>query len=76
MPAAISSLDDARREHPDLAFSLYALTPGGAITLEIVTPDEEIFTFTATTEAAAFAVAFPPEKGAPVVSDMAIDIFE
>jgi hypothetical protein len=58
----ISSLDAARAANPDLAMALYALTPGGPITLEIITPDEQIFTWTGASEAAVLAEAFPPEE--------------
>lgn len=58
---SISSLDEARRLNPDLGFALYAYEPGGAVTLEIHDPAGEVFTFTAESEEAAFAVAFPPD---------------
>lgn len=58
----ISSLDEARRLNPDLGFALYAYEPGGAVTLEIHDPAGEVFTFTANSEEAAFAVAFPADQ--------------
>ena len=75
---SISSLDAARRLNPDLGFALYAYEPGGAVTLEIHDPAGEVFTFTAETEEAAFAVAFPAD---PVVGnddrpDAVTDIFD
>lgn len=58
---SISSLDEARRLNPELGYALYAYEPGGAVTLEIHDPTGEVFTFTADTEEAAFAVAFPAD---------------
>jgi len=54
-----SSIDAARAQNPELGFSFYALTPGGPVTLEIVTPDEELFRFDGATEADVLALAFP-----------------
>lgn len=56
-----SSLDEARAAYPHLGFALYALEPGGAVTLEIHAPDGQMFTARAKTEAAALAKMFPPE---------------
>lgn len=55
------NFDELRAAHPDLRFNVYAMTPGGLVTLEIVTPDDDVFTFQAPTVPEAAAVAFPPE---------------
>lgn len=54
------SLDDLRRAKPDLAFALYAMDPGGPVTLEIY-HDGQVYTFKGATEADAILAAFPPE---------------
>lgn len=61
----ISSLDDARAANPDLGFAIYAYGPGEPVTLEILTPDAQVFTFTGTSEADVLAKAFPPEAETP-----------
>ncbi len=71
----ISSLDAVREQNPDLGFSVYALEPGGPVTLEIVAPDEQIFTFKAATLEAALLLAFPPDNQ-PAEPDTPTDIFE
>lgn len=53
------SLDDLRRLRPDLALALYALEPGGPVTLEII-HDGQVYSFSGTTEAEAILTAFPP----------------
>jgi hypothetical protein len=62
------SLDDLRAEHPALGFALYAITPGEPVTLEVHTPDDDVFAFHGPTEQAAIDQAFPPvapEEPAP-----------
>ena len=58
--------DEIRSENPDLAINLYAMTPGGGVTLEVITPDDQNFTWAAPTAAEAMALAFPadPEPAA------------
>lgn len=51
--------DALRAEHPELAINLYAMTPGGVVTLEVLTPDGNSFTWTDETAAGAYAQAFP-----------------
>ena len=63
MPKPTCLLDALRDANPDLGFALYAYTPGGAVTLEVHTPDAEVFTFKAPTAGEAIAMAFP-ETGA------------
>lgn len=55
------TFDEARAAYPALAMAIYALDPGAAVTLEIHSPDGEMFTFTGPTEQAALDAAFPPE---------------
>ena len=58
--------DEIRSENPDLAINLYAMTPGGDVTLEVITPDGQNFTWIAPTAAEAMELAFPasPEPNA------------
>ncbi|MDK4729368.1 hypothetical protein [Rhizobium phaseoli] len=58
---SICSLDDLRREHPTLGAALYAYQPGEALTLEIHTPDGQVFSWTGASEADVLSQAFPPE---------------
>lgn len=51
--------DRLREEQPDLIINLYAMQPGAAVTLEIITPDDKTYTFHGATAAAAMALAFP-----------------
>jgi hypothetical protein len=63
------TFDELRAANPELAVSLYALEPGGLVTLEILTPDGGAFTFAAETAAEAIEKAFPdatcPMTGLP-----------
>ncbi|MGE0211819.1 MAG: hypothetical protein AB7S41_09010 [Parvibaculaceae bacterium] len=68
------SLDDLRAAYPKLAFALYALTPGGAVTLEVIDEAGEIFDFKGETAAAAMAAAFPDVL--PAVPDLPEPIAE
>lgn len=72
---SISSLDDLRREQPDLGAALYAYEPDGDVVLEIHTPDGQVYAFSAPSEAAALAMAFPQtDQDAP--AEPAINIFD
>lgn len=62
--------DEIRARYPDLAISIYGLTPGGPVTLEIIAPDEKSYTFTGPTQQTVLDMAFPP---APPVSDQPTD---
>jgi hypothetical protein len=55
------SLDDLRALRPDLSLALYAMTPGGPVTLEIY-HEGQVYSFSAPTEADAILAAFPPEQ--------------
>lgn len=63
---SISSIDEARAANPELGMALYCYEPGGPVTLEILTPDGQTFTWIGATETAVLALAFPPEPDAPV----------
>ena len=56
------TLDELRNDNPELAFALYALEPGGPVTFEVITPDEQVFTFKGPTAQAAIDSAFPPRE--------------
>jgi len=76
--ASLSDLDQLREKHPDLAIGVYALDPGGPVTLEIITPDQEVFSWRAGTLAAAIARAFPEPPApdpAPEQAQPAVDVF-
>lgn len=60
----MQTLDEARAAQPAFAMALYALEPGGPVTLEIITPDGQPFTFEGPTEAAVLSRAFPPAAAA------------
>lgn len=55
------NFDEARAAYPHWGFSIYALEPGAAVTLEIMADDGTLFTFTGPTLASALDAAFPPE---------------
>lgn len=65
MPRSISSIDAARAAYPHVGLALYAIEPGGSVTLEVTAPDGRMWTFRGRTEAAALAKAFPPENETP-----------
>lgn len=67
------TFDEARAAYPALAMAIYALDPGAAVTLEIHSPDGEVFTFTGPTEQAALDAAFPPE---PVAASPPANAFD
>ena len=52
------TFDEARRAHPHLGMALYALEPGGAVTLEIVM-DQDVFSFRGSTAEECLQTAFP-----------------
>lgn len=54
-----TDLDDLRLAHPSIGFALYAIEPGGPVTLETYTPDGEVFSFPGLTARAAIDAAFP-----------------
>lgn len=67
------SLDDLRALRPDLSLALYAMTPGGPVTLEIY-HDGQVYTFSGATVAEAILEAFPPKPAAaPATHDSIFD---
>lgn len=71
----MATIDDIRAGLPMLGVAVYALEPGGPVTLEIHAPNEEggtdIFTWVAMSEAEAIDLAFlpPPPRAQPTVFD-------
>lgn len=61
--------DDVRAANPDLVVNLYGMDPTGPVTLELILPTGEVFTFQAETAAAAIALAFPAPEPVPSVFD-------
>lgn len=55
----MTDFDAVRAAHPELIVNLYAMTPGGAVTLEVITPDGQSWTWTGVTAAECIAQAFP-----------------
>lgn len=72
----MSRYDDIRAANPDLRISIYGMTPGGPVTLEVITPDEQTFTWTADTADGACDMAFPPEPTDKEITDAAPSIFD
>lgn len=58
-------LDAIRAAHPEIGLALYAIEPGGPVTLEVHTPDGEVYSFRALTTQAAIDQAFPPAAPEP-----------
>jgi hypothetical protein len=75
--AEIMIIDDIRAKYPHLGIGLYAMEPGGVVTLETYLPDGQVFSFTAATVAGCIEKAFPevatpasePDPPAPTVFD-------
>ena len=63
------TLDDIRARNPALGFGVYAMEPGGDITLEIY-DQGDVFAFTGPTVARVLAAAFPDEPAAPAPPDL------
>lgn len=75
---SIFSLDDLRREHPTLGAAIYAYQPGEDVTLEVHTPDGQVFSWSGPTEADVLLQAFPPdvEANAPATEEPTPNIFD
>jgi hypothetical protein len=59
-------IDAIRAEYPHLRIALYAYEPGGDVTLEVLSSDDQQFTFIASTAEIAVRRAFPELFEAPV----------
>ncbi len=70
------TLDEARRLYHHLGYAVYALEPGGPVTLELHAPNGQLFEFRAKTLDAALAKAFPPEAEETVAPPEVINIFD
>ena len=70
----MTRLDELRAAHPELGFAVYAIDPATPVTLEIYTPDGQVYRFDGPTEAAVLNRAFPPT--APVSPDPTPNIFD
>lgn len=57
----IPSLDMLRLFNPTLGFAVYAMEPGGLVTLEVIDETGGIFTFKGETLEQAISIAFPPD---------------
>lgn len=72
------TFDEIRAANPELGFTIYAIDPRDDVTLEVITPDGGLFTWSAATAEAALALAFPPDDLGPtedVPPAPAVDIF-
>jgi hypothetical protein len=79
-------MDEARRLLPHVGFAVYAIDPGGVVTLEVIDPDGVIHPFVAMTENGCFALAFPdsveevepgtfmPPEGSPARAELAASL--
>lgn len=70
------TLDALRTRYPHLGFAVYALVPGGPITLECHTPDGKFFSFKGQTEAAALTAGFPEEDEPALAPTPTPNVFE
>lgn len=75
------TIDEARAAHPTLGFCLYAIDPTEPLTLEVHTPDGQVFSWSGPTEEAVLFLAFPEDVSADDVGEderhePTIDIFE
>ena len=75
-PTSSRDFDAIRAEHPEVQFYVYALVLGG-VTLELITPDQQVYRFDGRTLAEALEAAFPVSAPAePEASAMTPDIFD
>jgi hypothetical protein len=59
------SLDDLRATYPHLGFGIYAIEPGGPVTIEVYAADGQVFPFTGPTLRACLNRAFPADEPDP-----------
>lgn len=55
----VGRFDEIRAAFPALGFAIYAMEPGGHVTLEVYAPDGQTFSFEGQSEDAVLARAFP-----------------
>lgn len=60
------TFDEIRAAHPDLMLAIYAMTPRGPVTLEVITEDGTVYPFQGETAQQAIDTAFPPAQPAAV----------
>lgn len=71
------TIDALRTKYPALGFALYALEPGGPVTLEAVNGDGKIFTFRGATEEAAIMAGFADDFAGPAaVAAPTVSVFD
>jgi hypothetical protein len=74
------TVDDVRARYPNLAGAVYFYEPGRPVTLEMISPEGESFSFTAPTVAECIAKAFPeliePEPAEPEPEAPAASVFD
>lgn len=68
-------LDELRAKQPDLGFALYAIEPHGLVTLEVFTPDGEMFSFKDVSAEGAMNQAFPPVPEPVSATAVALDLY-
>lgn len=69
------TLDDLRAKYPTFGFAVYALEPGGEVTLEVLTPDSTVFSFNSPTVASVIDAAFPAPAAEPETPQEQGDVF-
>lgn len=65
------TFDEIRENHPELAVSLYAITPRGPVTFEVITEDGTAYQFQGPTAQEAIDAAFPSVE--PAVPELKTD---
>lgn len=63
------TLDEAIKARPDFGFAFYAYSPGQDVTLEIHTPEGDIFTFTGESLEAVLVMAFGNDQHTDEIED-------
>lgn len=58
------TFDEIRAAFPDLSFALYAMTPRGPVTFEVIAADGDTYQFEGETAQAAIDAAFPSAEPA------------
>lgn len=64
----MSRFDELRAANPDTGFAIYAIEPGGPVTLELFAAGT-VFTFRGASEDDVLDMAFPPEPPAAAVPE-------